>query len=82
MAKIKTCRTGKKIYNSEQHAQDVITWAKRHRMEGKKIPIRCYYCEFCKYWHLTSRVQMLREEEEFDYKLKHTKRWIQLLKNQ
>lgn len=78
MAKIKACRTGKKIYNTQQYAHDVLAWAKTHRTEGKKIPIRSYQCEFCNYWHLTSKAH---KEEEHYFKLKYYKQWIRLLKN-
>jgi hypothetical protein len=78
MANDKNCRTGKRIYRNERHAKEVLAWAKKNRTQGKSIPTRCYQCEFCNYWHLTSKAH--KEEEHF-FNLKYYKQWIRLLKN-
>lgn len=44
--------TGKLCFTRED-AGSVLNYTKRNRF-GKSIPKRCYFCEACGMWHLTS----------------------------
>lgn len=43
-----------KLCYSREDAGSVLNYTKRNRF-GKSIPKRCYYCEACGMWHLTSK---------------------------
>lgn len=53
----KICPACGKICYDKKSAQTAINYA-RHKNEHHKIPIRCYYCEDCNYWHLTSQKKL------------------------
>lgn len=56
---IQICKeTGKNCY-SRRVANELVNSQKHHkkkniRINKRKIPLRSYYCEFCKSYHLTS----------------------------
>lgn len=56
---IQICKeTGKNCY-SRRNANEIVNSQKHHkkknvRINKGKIPLRSYYCEFCKSYHLTS----------------------------
>ncbi|RAW00290.1 hypothetical protein [Pseudochryseolinea flava] len=53
------CSTGKKIYATEQMAEDglIETWV-RFKVGAGSGPIAVYKCDDCGYYHLTSRGPM------------------------
>lgn len=58
---IATCAaTGKRCY-SKRDAQGVLNSTTRsHKTrQNKVIPVRCYFCEYCKTYHLTKEVKIL-----------------------
>jgi hypothetical protein len=44
----------KKIYHSQEEAEDMINFIKETRVSKK---IRLYKCSVCGFWHLTSRFE-------------------------
>lgn len=72
-----TCRTGKVCYDSRDKALAQIRYIERIRHKSRKLlgrkkinwslPERCYLCEFCGNWHLTSKDYNPRTDSE----LKH-----------
>lgn len=58
------CPACGKICYTKKEAMTAVNFAKR-RNEHHKIPVRCYYCEDCNYWHLTSQA---RKEDEHHVK--------------
>ena len=53
------CSTGKKIYDTEQIAEDglIEAWI-RYKFGVSNGPIAVYRCDDCGYYHLTSRGPM------------------------
>jgi len=53
-----TCRTGKRVYQTENHAEEALIDAhSRNRYSGTG-PISIYQCEECGYYHFTSKPPM------------------------
>lgn len=44
----------KKRYRSAREANNVIDGLSRFSVRDN-VPSRCYYCDLCNFWHLTSR---------------------------
>lgn len=52
----KRCPVCGKICYSKKDAMTAVNYAKhRSKDQHHKIPVRCYYCKDCNYWHLTSQ---------------------------
>lgn len=49
------CRTKKRPYESDVHAKIQLSRIMREDQREHKVPVRAYKCEFCPYWHLTSK---------------------------
>lgn len=47
-------QTGKRIYRTERRANERISHILQHGGEGN-LPVRCYQCDSCGKWHLTSK---------------------------
>lgn len=43
-------------YDSKKLAKESLNWIKRHKHK-EKYPVREYWCEYCRKWHLTSNSQ-------------------------
>lgn len=56
--KVTNCPSEKKRFKSSDHAKDVLTKI-RYTSNSGRIPIRYYFCHFCKGYHLTSRVEII-----------------------
>ena len=48
------CQSTGKLCYTRSEAGSVLNYTKRNRF-GKDVPKRCYYCEACRMWHLTSK---------------------------
>lgn len=78
------CEITGKICYSRKKAGEIINTLKRNPIgkrqkapKRKKIPMRCYFCKFCKSWHTThfrSRGKKLKEENDIIWSLKNTRR--------
>jgi ABC-type ATPase with predicted acetyltransferase domain len=54
-----SCVTGKKVYLTEQHAEDALIEANiQYDYSRGGGPIAVYRCDDCGYFHLTSRTPM------------------------
>jgi uncharacterized protein YlaI len=45
----------KAVYNSKKSAVKSLHLISLHKGDGRKKPVRVYFCEDCKHWHLTSK---------------------------
>ena len=54
-----TCSTGKKVYASQQMAEDALieTWT-RYQVNASNGPVAVYKCDDCGMFHLTSKGTM------------------------
>ncbi|MBS1487884.1 MAG: hypothetical protein JST43_09890 [Bacteroidetes bacterium] len=50
-----TCRTGKRIYQTEAVAEDALIDAHSRNNYSGSGPVAVYRCEECGYWHFTSK---------------------------
>ncbi len=59
------CSTGKKIYYSEQDAEEALVdaWVRNNYREGSG-PIGIYQCDNCGYFHWTSQPPMNQRLQE------------------
>lgn len=58
------CGRPKMLFKSQKKADNFIRFNKESfEEEGKKVPVRSYYCEACGGWHVTSNPH----EEQFKY---------------
>lgn len=57
------CGRKKHLYKSEKAACKALEFTDLTFSEGKKKPIRCFYCKYCLGWHLTSQEYRPKYEE-------------------
>ena len=51
--------TGKRKYTKKAAQTEINTATKKHwKNRAYKIPKRCYLCDFCNFYHLTSEVSI------------------------
>ena len=53
-----TCRTGKRVYQTEILAEDALIDAHSRNHYGETGPVAIYQCEECGYYHFTSKGAM------------------------
>lgn len=60
-----TCpKIGKRIYRSELEAMLALTNTGRRRQERRRFnEVRCYRCQGCRGWHLTSEPRRTRPRQ-------------------
>jgi len=49
------CITDKQGYATEELAKQALYMARLHKEKGRSIPVRCFLCEHCGRYHLTSQ---------------------------
>jgi hypothetical protein len=58
MSKLRAKRIcdGKSQYTNSREAHKALNKV-ANRSDKDKIPVRTYFCDFCNFWHLTSKVE-------------------------
>ena len=81
-----TCRTGKRVYQTESLAEEALIDAHSRNQFAGTGPIAVYHCEECGYYHFTSKgpINKRLAEQIASGKIKlqqQASEWLQKWKN-